>query len=178
MENVNTISNALKSAIQRFEAVNATITGPETAKNDKQYFVASFKVNVKDDDGYIGQSKLYKKVFFEDTHSLLFLAAQEAKDNNVPLKIKAGRIQWPTDKPFYILDADGERMKKKDGSYRIGKSITMFLIADENPQTIFDAQCAQITNNNAWVNPEVADEDLDLEEEKVEQLTDKKGKKK
>lgn len=178
MENFDSTHDILKGAVKKCVSVDTTIEGPLTSSNDKQYFKAKFKVMTQDDDGYIGQSKLYTKVFFEDSHSLLFIAAQEALENNTPLKILAGRITIPTKRPFYILDENGERMKKKDGSFRMGKTITLFLIADENWRTQYDAQCDQITRNEAWVKEELADEDVDVEEQKVVELEKPAGKKK
>jgi hypothetical protein len=46
-------------------------------------------------------------------------------------------------------------------------------MADENPASAFAAQCNQITNNNAWIAAEEADEDVDAEEQ-----TEKETKKK
>jgi len=174
MENVSYTNDILKDAIRKYESFDATIEGPLSASNDKQYYKAKFKASTKDDDGFIGQSKLYTKVFFEDSHSLLFAAAADALENNTPLKIRAGRVQIPC-KPFYILDADGEKQKKANGEFRKGKVITLFLIADENWRALYDAQCDQLTKNGAWVPEEVADEEIDVEEEKAKDV--KKPKK-
>ena len=175
MENLNLVSDVLKSAIKKCISVDATISGPTEAKNGKQFMKAQFRVVVADDDGYIGQSKLYTKVFFEDSHSLLYTEAMKALEENRNMKILAGRIQIATKKKFYIVGEDGERMKKKDGTYRMGSSITLFLIADENWQTQYQAQCDQITARNAWVEDVVADEEIDAEEEKASNTTEKKG---
>lgn len=172
MENKNTIT--LKDAVKKYLSVDATLSGPLTASNDKAYYKAQFQVNTVDDDGYIGQSKAYTKLFFEDSHSLLFKKCEEAIANDTPLKILAGRIIVPTDREFYILDENGDRMKKLDGTFRKASSITLFLIADENPITAFNQAVNQITRNNAWVTESVADDEDDDEETKKAKALSKK----
>jgi hypothetical protein len=158
MENKNTLN--VQALSKKFMSIDTTIEGPLTSSNDKQYMKAKFEVNTADDDGYSGQSKAYVKVFFEDTHSLLYMKAQKALENNLPLKILAARIIMPTSRDFYILDpVTKERMIKKDKTYRKASSITLFLIADENPITAFNQACNQITENNAWIEPVAPEED-------------------
>jgi hypothetical protein len=165
MENKNSIN--MRDIAKKFFSVDTTIEGPLTAKNEKQYMKASFEMFTADDDGFSGQSKAYGKCFFEDSHSLLYLKAQKALEDGTPLKIKAARIIIPTDKKFYILDSEGKRITKNDGGYRMGSSITLFLIEDENPITAFNQARAAITANKAWVEDEVAEEELEVEETKT-----------
>jgi len=164
MENTNQGIDLLARAVSRCVSFDSTIEGPLEAKNNKMFFKAKFKVVTEDDDGYVGQSKLYTKCFFEDTHSFLYMEAQRCLDNDIPMKIKAGRIIIPTDKQFYILDENGEKMKKKNGDYRKGSSITLFLIADENWQTAFNAACDQISDKNAWITVSKETDETDIED--------------
>lgn len=173
MDNKNTIT--LAGAVAKYDSVEATITGPLDASNGKQYYKAQFERNTAQDGGYIAQSKDYTKLFFEDTHSRLFKAAQKCQDDGTPMKILAGRIQVPTDKAYYILDENGERRKKKDGNFVTANVITMFLIADENPIAEFNRRCNQITANDAWVKETLPEgEEEDPEETKEQNL--KSGK--
>jgi hypothetical protein len=173
MENLNNLNDLLTNATKKCVSVDTTISGPHEASNGKMYMKAKFKIDTRDDDGFIGQSKLYTKVFFEDSHSLLYITAQEALDNNTTLKILAGRLTIPC-KAHYILDAEGNRQKKANGDFRISKSIVLFLIGDENPRTMYDAQCDQITAKDAWVAEPTADDETDAEEIKAADTKKKK----
>jgi hypothetical protein len=155
----------LSTLARKFDSVDTTVTGPESASNGKQYYKAQFQENTASNGGYLAQSRAYTKLFFEDSHSLVFRACEKAVENGTPLKIMAARVFIPTDKDFYIVDREGNKMKKNNGDYRKATGITMFLLPDENPLTIFAAACNAITERDGWVKENVADEDLDLEEE-------------
>lgn len=175
----------LRNAVKRMVSVETQITGPLDAKNDKQYYKVSFKIVEKDDDGYIGQSRLYTKCFFEDSHSLLFLEAQRCQEKEIPMKIKAARIILPTNREFYILDEDGKKMPKKNGGFRKASSITLFLMEDENPETAFNQRVEAISAQGAWIEPDLATEEYDSEKvieqevvkDKPEKTIIKNGKK-
>lgn len=173
MENTSGIS--LRPYLKKYDSTEATIEGPFDAKNDKQYYKAKFAQNTTDDGGYIGQSRDYTKLFFEDTHSRLFKQCEICLEENKPLKIMAGRIAIPTAKPFYITDEAGNKRTRKDGSFVTASSITMFLIADENPEAEFNRRCNQITNDGLWVKDLSADETEDDEERKAAESSSKKG---
>jgi hypothetical protein len=155
----------LSKVVRKFDSIEATIIGPTEAKNGKMFYKASFMENTADDGGYLSQAKAYIKCFFEDSHSLIFRACEKAVENGTALKIKGARVIMPTAQEFYILDAEGKRIPKKNGGFRKASSITLFLMADENPASAFAAQCNQITNNDAWIKEEVAEDDADAEEE-------------
>lgn len=171
----------MAAATKRFLSVDATITGPHEINGGGKFFMrASFLQNVADDDGFISQSKAYTKCFFEDSHSVLYQAAEKAMNDGTPLKIKAARLIIPIGREYYILDENGNRRPKKNGGFAKASTVTLFLIADENPHTALNAQLNQITAKNAWVMEEEAeDEDVDVEEQKAAASTPapNKGKK-
>lgn len=169
MENVGTtdLMKTFAAYMGKFISEDATVTGPHTAGNDKQFMTAQFKMPSDDpDDEYIGQSKLYTKNFFEDSHALLFKKAKEAMENNTPLKIKASRFQYPSPRPFYILEADGSiRKNPATGKPVIVKMITLFLIKDENPVALYESQVRRLERTKAFIDSDIEDVDLDTEEE-------------
>jgi hypothetical protein len=171
----------LSSIALKYESEDATIEGPFTTKDgEKQYIKAKFLEHMEDEDGFIGQSRSYTKVFFEDSHSVVFNKALKCLEDNTPLRIKAARITMPTDREFYILDSEGKKMLKKDKSFRKAKSITLFLLKDENPLTAFNAAVNRITEQKAWIAPSVDTDDYEDEEEKTKQEqkpANKSGKK-
>lgn len=137
---------------KKFDSVEATIEGPfEVPSNGKMYYKAKFEENTGDDDGYSSQSKAYTKCFFEDSHSLIYAKCEKAQETESPLKIRAARIRMKTDKSFYILDKEGKKRKNSEGEFITASEITMFLLPDESPATVFKQQCKQITKNNAWI---------------------------
>lgn len=155
----------LNTLARKFDSVETTVTGPETASNGKLYYKAQFQENTASNGGYLAQSRAYTKTFFEDSHSLVFKACEKAVENGTPLKIMAARIFIPTEKEFYIVDREGNKLKKNNGDYRKATGVTMFLLPDENPLTLFAAACNAITERDGWVKENAGDEDIDLEEE-------------
>lgn len=154
----------LSTVAKKFDSVEATIEGPLSASNDKQYFKAKFEENTIDDDGYSSQSRAYTKCFFEDSHSLIFSKCQRAVEDGTHLKIRAARISMKTPRDFYILDSEGKRQTNKNGDYRTGSAIVMFLLPDESASSQFKSQCNQITANSAWVEKIESEEEMDAEE--------------
>jgi len=171
MENKSTLSVA--NVAKKYDSVESTITGPHEASNGKQYFKALFEVNTSSDGGYIGQAKAYTKLFWEDSHSLIFKKATKAQENGTPLKILASRIVLETPRFFYVLDADGNPRLKANGDKVKINYVTLFLLADENVQTAYNQAVNAITKNNAWVDEDEQPE-IELEaEEVVEQAASK-----
>lgn len=164
MNNISTVDTVIKDNLQKLTSVEAEVKGPFEASNGKNYYVVSFEA--VPDDGFSGQSRLYKKVFFEDSHSLQFKRAAAAAESGKPLKIKAARLTFPVE-PHYILDTDGERQTKQDGTPRIANSIVLFLLEDENWKTQLKAQKDRITRDNAWVVSAEDEEETDAEETKA-----------
>ena len=166
--------------VKKYDSVETTVTGPETASNGKLYYIAQFQENTDDDDGYGGQSKAYKKLFFEDTHSLLFLRAEKAVEEGIPMKIKAMRMVMQTERPYNFIDkATGKVRLDGDGNKAEANTIVLFLIADENPLTEFNRRCNQITRDGLWAKPKLEPEDTDPEEtdpEPPKNTEKKKGK--
>lgn len=154
----------IRSISKRFLSIEATVEGPLTAKNDKLYYKAQFMENTADDGGYLSQSRAYTKNFFEDSHSLIFKACEKAVETGDPVKIRAARIFIPTERDFYIVDTEGNKLKRKDGSFRKASGITLFLVADENPLTLYNAQVNAITDRDGWVKEDKAEEEHDIEE--------------
>lgn len=171
---------SIRDIAKKFDSVEETLVGPETASNGKQYFKAQFEVNAALDGGYIGQAKAYTKLFWEDSHSLIFKKAVKSKENGTPLKILAARIVLPTPngRKFYILDADGNRRTKANGDFITVDYITLFLMADENVQTAMNQALNAITKNDQWCEEDELPE-VDVEAETVvETAANKKGGKK
>jgi len=172
MENKNSFN--LRAISKKFFSVDTTLTGPHEASNGKMYMKAMFEMDTKDDDGFISQSKAYTKCFFEDSHSLIYTKAQKLVEDNLPLKILAAKVVIPTDRKFYILDTEKNKQKNGDGNYRMGSSITLFVMADENVLTLYNQQVNSITRNNAWVTEVEPEDDEPTGDEKEVKATGKK----
>jgi hypothetical protein len=157
-----------KMRYHKYDAVD--VEGPfEALKTGKQYYKALFEENATDNGGYTSQSKGYTKIFFEDTHSILFRRAEkylEDPTKNPPPRIMAARESFECE-AFYVKDREGKKLMNDNGEPRIGHRITVFLLPDEDPNTEFRRQLRTLE----FVD---AEEEIDAEEVKEEVVTKKK----
>ena len=106
------------------EAISETL---ETKDGKETYVTCSFG-EVGD---VITQSRDYKKVFFEDTHSRAFRKAEEAREDNTvnKLRIMAAKVNAQCD-PYYVI-INGKRQERANGDPVIAEVVSLFLLPDE-----------------------------------------------
>jgi len=106
----------------------------DTKDGKKTYVTGSFG-EISD---VLTQSRDYKKVFFEDTHSRAYRKANEARDAGTPenLKIRAAKINAEC-APYYVV-VNGEKQKRANGEFVIAKTVSLFLLPDEKFITEYD----------------------------------------
>lgn len=166
--------NPAKDLAMKFISVDGTVEGPLPASNGKLYMIASFAIADDDDDGYSGQSRAYKKTFFEDTHSLQYARALKALESGTPLKIKGSKITKDlftgtgddrTKRFYYVMEEVKGKMvhrKNADGENIVSCRLASFFLQDENPEVYFNNQIKKITKADLWVpQPEEADPTID-----------------
>lgn len=129
--------------------ISTSIEGPfETVQTNKVYYKCSFELlipkrritnGIDKKRRYVrpsAQTRAYVKLFFEDTHKVMFNKCEKAIINDKPLIIVAEYTSLQT-QPFYVKDKEGNILKNKSGDDRIGHRISMFLMQDENFNTEF-----------------------------------------
>jgi hypothetical protein len=117
----------------KYDAIS--VEGPETAKNNKQFYKCLFEENADENGGYASQSRGYVKNFFEDTHSMLFKKCEaHMNDENKKVRIIAAK-DAVTVNPYYMYDRDGKEMiDTVTGKCRIGQKLSIFLLPDEDAE--------------------------------------------
>jgi len=150
-----------KSMYKTYQSID--IEGPMEGVNGKMFFIVTFALpprkirientrnNYRQYDNVYVESKTHKKLFWEDTHNLMFKKAEECLDNGKQFKIKALRVSIQTPKKFHIVDELGQPAKKSDGSYRIASAITMFTMPDEDINGHLRKITEELTSNNLWI---------------------------
>lgn len=149
-----------------YEAVNI---GPTSeSSNETEYMVITFKEHSP--EGVIGHSKPFTKVIFEDSHALIFDAAEQARDNDNPsqLKVRASFTRAAC-QPFY-LEIDDKMQKDGEGNPVIVDNVLLFLIADENPKGAY----RRALRGRRFVN---TSNEVEAESDKAKELADKGDKK-
>ena len=112
-----------------YQAVEISEERPVKGDDNREYIVVGFEE--KADDGVLEHCRIINKVLFEDTHSRIYKAAQEARDNGTPgqLKVRAN-FTHPECQPYYVV-IDGKRQTRADGELVVAEIVTLFLIKDE-----------------------------------------------
>jgi hypothetical protein len=156
-----------KLVYRKYDAIS--VEGPETAKNDKQFYKCLFEENADDNGGYSSQSRGYIKNFFEDTHSLIFKRCeQHMADEKKPVRIVAAKDSVAVN-PYYMFDRDGKPMMDTvTGKQRIGRKISIFLLPDE------DAEGEIRRRSRTLQFVEIEEEDPNGPDAKEKAATDKK----
>ena len=92
------------------------------------------------------------KCFFKDTHTKAYTEAFHCQTTDKVMKIKAINVQIPTEREFYILDAEGNKQKKTDGTYRKAKSVRVLLLEDENISAIMQNITHRLSISGALIS--------------------------
>jgi hypothetical protein len=140
---------------KKIDAAQETTDG-----SGRQYITIHFDEDESfKDPHYIGNPKLFKKAFFEDTHSNVFEAAEKAgATEGGYLKIPMMRATIDCD-PYYVVDpTTGEKRQDQDDNDVIGSTITCFVMKGENIKTEYRKQLKRLARDNRFVNVVATDE--------------------
>jgi hypothetical protein len=165
-------SNAVeapKLIFRKYQAIS--VEGPTEARNGKNFFKCLFEEDASDNGGYSSQSRGYVKIFFDDTHSLIFAKCEKHMANEAtPVRIMAGKEKVKV-APYYMYDKDGNEMiNQATGKPAIGEKLSIFLLPDED----VEGEIRRRSRNLKFVDIDELDDNEEEEKKEAEATKTKK----